>query len=200
MPKDKAETNSKIIRYVREEFLTYGYEKASLNRVSAKVGITTAGLYKHFKNKEDMFHYLVKDVLEDFERVINGDIDQMETQSDYNPFDSNWADFWVNFIYDHFEGLQLLLCCSKGSPYESFEEDLIRKETEANIEYARIIQENTGIHQKVSDMQWHILATAYIHLIFEIVRHNMTKDEATEHLQFVSKLLYPGWKQLLGIE
>ena len=29
-------------------------EKASLNRVSAKVGITTAGLYKHFKNKEDL--------------------------------------------------------------------------------------------------------------------------------------------------
>lgn len=39
MPKDKTETNSKIIRYIREEFMTYGYEKASLNRVSAKVGM-----------------------------------------------------------------------------------------------------------------------------------------------------------------
>ena len=58
MPRDKMATYERIIRCVKEEFLTFGYEKASLNRVSAKVGITTAGLYKHFKNKEDMFFSL----------------------------------------------------------------------------------------------------------------------------------------------
>ena len=200
MPKDKTETNTKIIRYIREEFMTYGYEKASLNRVSAKVGITTAGLYKHFKNKEDMFYFLVKDTLDDFAKVNDGDFEQMEAQADYNPFDSDWADFWVNFIFDHYDGLQLLLCCSKGSPYESFEEDLIKMETEADIEYERMRCEKNGSERTVSDMQWHILATAYIHLIFEIVRHRMTKDQAKEHMRFVSDLLYPGWKQLLGIK
>ena len=50
MPRDKTTTNAKIIQYMKEEFLTFGYEQASLNRVSAKVGITTAGLYKHFKS------------------------------------------------------------------------------------------------------------------------------------------------------
>lgn len=200
MPKDKTETNSKIIRYIREEFMTYGYEKASLNRVSAKVGITTAGLYKHFKNKEDMFRFLVKDTLDDFAKVNSGDIELMETQIDYNPFDSDRADFWVDFICDHFEGLQLLICCSKGSPYESFEEDLINMETEANVEYARLLSEKNGTDLTVSDMQWHILATAYIHLVFEIVRHKMTKDQAREHMRFIRDLLYPGWKQLLGIK
>ncbi len=46
MPRDKIATCEKIIRCMKEEFLAFGYEKASLNRVSAKVGITTAGLYK----------------------------------------------------------------------------------------------------------------------------------------------------------
>ncbi len=54
MPRDKTATYERIIRCVKEEFLTFGYEKASLNRVSSKVGITTAGLYKHFKNKEEL--------------------------------------------------------------------------------------------------------------------------------------------------
>ena len=53
MPRDKTATYERIIRCMKEEFLTFGYEKASLNRVSSKVGITTAGLYKHFK-KENM--------------------------------------------------------------------------------------------------------------------------------------------------
>ena len=47
-------TYEKIIRCMKEEFLAFGYEKASLNRVSARVGITTAGLYRHFRNKEDL--------------------------------------------------------------------------------------------------------------------------------------------------
>jgi len=46
MPRDKTATYERISRCMKEEFLAYGYEKASLNRVSAKVGITTAGLYK----------------------------------------------------------------------------------------------------------------------------------------------------------
>ena len=74
---------------MKEEFLAYGYEKASLNRVSAKVGITTAGLYKHFKNKEDMFFSLVKDTLDAFHSVAASSTQQMETEKEYNPFDDD---------------------------------------------------------------------------------------------------------------
>ena len=53
--------------------------------------------------------------------------------------------------------------------------------------------------KEIPDIQWHILATAYIHLIFEIVRHDMNRDEAAEHMQFVKDLLYPGWKMIFGL-
>ena len=140
MPRDKTATYEKIIRCMKEEFLTFGYEKASLNRVSAKVGITTAGLYKHFRNKEDMFFSLVKDMLDAFHSVAASSTHQMETETEYNPFDDDWAMFWVDFIYKHYVGVKLLICCSKGSAYENFEEDLIRKEAEANKEYADILR------------------------------------------------------------
>lgn len=199
MPRDKTATYEKIIRCMKEEFLTFGYEKASLNRVSAKVGITTAGLYKHFKNKEDMFFSLVKDTLDAFHSVAASSTHQMETEMEYNPFDDDWAMFWVDFIYKHYVGVKLLICCSKGSAYENFEEDLIRKEAEANKEYADILRASGKMKKEISDMQWHILATAYVHLIFEVVRHDMTREEAIEHMQFVRDLLYPGWRQIYGI-
>ena len=199
MPRDKTATYEKIIRCMKEEFLTFGYEKASLNRVSAKVGITTAGLYKHFRNKEDMFFSLVKDTLDAFHSVAASSTHQMETETEYNPFDDDWAMFWVDFIYKHYVGVKLLICCSKGSAYENFEEDLIRKEAEANKEYADILRASGKMKKEISDMQWHILATAYVHLIFEVVRHDMTREEAIEHMQFVRDLLYPGWRQIYGI-
>ncbi len=199
MPRDKTATYEKIIRCMKEEFLTFGYEKASLNRVSAKVGITTAGLYKHFKNKEDMFFSLVKDTLDAFHSVAASSTHQMETETEYNPFDDDWAMFWVDFIYKHYVGVKLLICCSKGSAYENFEEDLIRKEAEANKEYADILRASGKMKKEISDMQWHILATAYVHLIFEVVRHDMTREEAIDHMQFVRDLLYPGWRQIYGL-
>ena len=199
MPRDKTATNAKIIQYMKEEFLTYGYEQASLNRVSAKVGITTAGLYKHFKSKEDMFYYLVKDALAAFEKVTDSSELQMETDANYNPFDDDWALFWVDFIYEHYDGIKLLICCSEGSVYEGFEDRLIAYEEAADKRYAEILASSGRNPKKITDLQWHILATAYVHLIFEIVRHDMAKEEAAQHMRFVSTLLYPGWKEIFGL-
>lgn len=199
MPRDKSQTTDRIIRNVRDEFLTYGYEKASLNRVSERVGITTAGLYKHFRNKEDMFYFLVKDTLSDFYKLTEQDSIQMEEITDYNPFDSDWATFWTDFIFSHYDGVKLLICCSKGSKYESFEEEAIRIEAEGNKQYAELLQRAGKSTKIITDMQWHILSTTYVHLIFEIVRHDMNREEAYNHLLFVSELIYPGWKTIFGL-
>ncbi len=200
MPKDKTATNSKIISRMKEEFLSYGYEKASLNRISASVGITTAGLYKHFKNKEDMFLFLVRDTLEDFKKITEDSQSQMENDLQYNPFDSDWTRIWIDFIYEHYDGVKLLICCSKGSAFETFEEVLINMESDSNKKYAEYLRRSGCLTKSVTDMQWHILSTAYVHLIFEVVRHDMTKEEAIEHAEFISDLLYPGWKQIFGIQ
>ena len=200
MPRNKTLTHAKIIQCMREEFLRYGYERSSLNRISARVGITTAGLYKHFRNKEDMFFSLVEDTLAAFKSAAESSISQMESGAEYDPFDSDWAGFWVDFIFRHYEGVKLLICCSGGSPYESFEDDLIELEADSNKRYAEILKSNGHLIRDVSDMQWHILATSYVHLIFEIVRHDMTYDEAAVHLRFVGDLLYPGWKRIYGLD
>lgn len=198
MARDKAVTNAKIIQCMKEEFLIHGYEKASLNRISAKVGITTAALYKHYKNKEDMFYFLVKETLSDFDKLTEDSQEQMEMVEEYNPFAFDWAKIWVDFIYDHYLGMKLLICCSKGSPYETFEEDLIASEAKGNKAFSEMLRKSGKLNNSISDIQWHMLATAYVHLIFEVVRHDMTKDEAVDHVRFVCNLLYPGWKQLLG--
>lgn len=200
MPRDKTVTNARIIRYMTEEFLEYGYAKASLGRITARVGITTAGLYKHFESKEDMFYYLVKDTLKDFNRLTSQAKKQMDVEADYSPFRSDWMTIWADFIYSHYEGVKLLICCSVGSKFEPFEDDLIRLEAEGNRRYAETLRRAGKMTKNISDMQWHTLATAYVHLIFESVRQDMTKGEALAHMHFVGELLYPGWKQLLGTE
>ena len=200
MPKDKSTTNAKILACMRKEFLTYGYEKASLNRISKNVGITTAGLYKHFNGKEDMFGYLVKETLDDLEYLQKTSRDDMDSDvSCIDPFGDEWIKQLVDFIYDHFEGMKLLICYSTGSRYESFEEDLIRSEEESNKQYAQLLKGSGHKVKPLTDMQWHLLSTEYVHFLFEMVRHDLSKDDAMKHMEFVKFLLYPGWKEIFGV-
>ena len=200
MPKDKTVTYAKIIECMREEFLTYGYEKASLNRISEKVGITTAGLYKHFRGKEDMFGFLVRDTLDDFKRMETGSTAQMSGDVEqYSPFREEFMLPLVELIYDHYEGVKLLICCAEGSRYASFEEDLVKAEEESNKQHAAILAQSGHQVKLLTDMQWHLLSTEYIHLVFEMVRHDLPKEEAYRHMEFVRSLLYPGWKEIFGL-
>ena len=200
MSRDGTRTRAAIIRCMREEFLTCGYDKASLNRISANVGITTAGLYKHFNGKEDMFHFLVKDALAAFQLESSQAEAEMGASADYDPFDTDWARIWIDLIYEHHEGVKLLICRSRGSRFESFEDDLIRKEAEGNKEFARSRRESGGSVGDVSDSQWYMLSATYIHLIFETVRRDMTREEAIAHMGFIRELLYPGWRRILALE
>ena len=61
-----------------------------------------------------MFFCLVKDTLDAFHFVTASSICQMETEKEYNPFDADWAMFWVDFIYEHHDGVKLLICCIPG--------------------------------------------------------------------------------------
>ena len=64
MPKDKTASHVRVMAAAREEFMAYGFEKASMRRVGEKCGLTAAGLYRHCRDKEDLFNQLVAPALE----------------------------------------------------------------------------------------------------------------------------------------
>lgn len=199
MPKDKSATGARVLESMKEEFLAYGYEKASLNRIARKVGITTAGLYKHYHGKEDMFAALVQDTIDALDELNADVMGQMaEDPSEYDPFREEWSRALVDFLFDHYDGAKLLICRSHGSRFETFEEDLIERETKSNQQYAELLASCGKPVKPLTEMQWHLLSTEYIHLVLEIVRHDLTREEAYRHMAFVRALLYPGWKEILG--
>ncbi|MBP3271771.1 MAG: TetR/AcrR family transcriptional regulator [Ruminococcus sp.] len=193
MPRDKTATNKQIISCMTEEFLSYGYENASLNRISRAVGITTAALYKHFNGKEDMFAYLVRDTIDALERS------QMTDPSKYDPMSESWADSMAELVFSNYRGLKLLVCCSSGSGFVVFEEKLISETMLAFKKYAEILERSGHSVKNLTDMQMHVLATEYIHIVLEAVRHDLTKQQMLDHMRFARSLICPAWREIFGI-
>ena len=51
MPRDKSVSHLRILSSARAEFLEKGYMNASIRTIARRAGITSAGLYRHFRDK-----------------------------------------------------------------------------------------------------------------------------------------------------
>ena len=200
MPKDKTATHEKLVPIVKQEFLEYGYEKASVNHIAELASMSAAGLYRHYKDKEDMFASLVDDTLTEYDRLCRTwQSGSVQSYENYNPFGMEWTGELLDFVYAHFDGLKLLICCSAGSRYGDFEEQLIMKEETSSKEFAASRQKAGGNPIPMTNDQWHLVATLYVRALTEIIRHDMPRDKAEEHIAFIKEFLYPGMKRLYGL-
>ena len=55
-------TKEKILKVATALFSQYGYKATSVRKIAAEVGIRESALYNHFKNKEDIFLQVAKNI------------------------------------------------------------------------------------------------------------------------------------------
>ena len=64
MPRDKSLSHIRVNKAIREEFLEKGFEGASVRSIGARAGMTSAGLYRHYADKEAMFDAMVEPLID----------------------------------------------------------------------------------------------------------------------------------------
>lgn len=60
MPRDKALSHINVNRAIKEEFPEKGFEAASIRSIGVRAGMTSAGLYRNYADKEAMFNAMVE--------------------------------------------------------------------------------------------------------------------------------------------
>ncbi len=61
---------TRILEEATRLFMAYGYTGISMREIAAAVGVSKAGLYYHFKDKEDLFLAILYDALRRMEQVV----------------------------------------------------------------------------------------------------------------------------------
>ena len=205
MPRDKTNTHNSLLLFIREEFLEHGYAKASLKNIAEKVGITSAGIYRHFPNKEAMFTAMVEPTTSEFLKMC--DVSMEETYfhllekdflKDFNHFRTAKNVEFINYMYDHFDVFKLLLVCSEGTAYESFQERLVDIEMQGILDLFKALDSRNIPHKHIRNDELHILCTTFVTALCETVKHEYTREQAVEYLNFIGRMLYPGMREVLG--
>lgn len=204
MPRDKRESHERIIPAAKREFLEKGFEKASMRSIASSAGMTSAGLYRHFRDKEAMFSALVEPVLEEVETQCQifkaRDYDLLEKES----LDAMWEGgsdmtLFLDLIYSHYEEFKLLVCCSEGTRYAHFIHDFVMIEQEETLAFLEEARKRDIPVKNILAEELHLLLSAYVSAIFEVVIHDFTQEAAMHYMKTLQTFFYPGWRAVLGL-
>ncbi|MBQ9436729.1 MAG: TetR/AcrR family transcriptional regulator [Lachnospiraceae bacterium] len=202
MPKDKTESHNRIIPAAKQEFLEKGFRNASTRAIAAKAGITSGGLYRHFKDKEAMFAALVDPAVAEFNEWMDAHIRRGYGGALSGDYDAMWKDNEVDMIrkvvYPNLDAFRLILCCSQGTKYENFVNDLVMEHQRIMLDVFEKLRAKGVPVRDVSEEELHILMSAYTTAMFEPVVHNYPLEKAMHHLKTVEAFFLPGWHDLMG--
>lgn len=116
-----------------------------------------------------------------------------EKQADYlDEYAENGMMLMLDYMYDHFEIFQLLVDGAYGTKFQNFVEHLVEIETE----YTYRFMDATGSNEegeRITKNFMHIMNKALFESFFEVVRHNMSKEEARRYICMLEKYHSAGW-------
>lgn len=188
----------------KKEFLDKGYVDASLRTIAAAADTSTNSIYVRFGDKEGLFSALVEPVLGEMTKrfiAIQERFHRMTPAEQAEPM-PNYADGGtmelVDYMYEHLDEFRLLLDSSYGTRFHNFVDGLVRIEVEYTYKYMEAVGSTDILGDTVTEKLLHIVTTSHFESLFEIIRHGMSREEATEYIELLSRYYRTGFIEIFG--
>ena len=197
-------TLEKIQEAAMSEFLDKGFQGASLRQIVKNAGVTTGAFYGYFSSKEALFASIV----EPHAAALMGRFMEAQTsfselpeqeQPEHMGLESSQCVHWmVDYICDHQEPVKLLLCKAEGTSYEHFVHNMVEVEVEYTLRYMDVLRRLGREVPELSQSLCHIIASGMFNGLFEIVVHDMPKEQALRDVEQFRTFYTGGWLKLMG--
>lgn len=117
----RKQTEQKLIRFGKEEFLKKGYAKASLREICKAAGVTTGAFYFSFENKEALLSAILDQVIADYEHMCS----ELARREEEDPATAEDNDRQImEYLSGHREEAIILMEKASGSRYEGFRKQI----------------------------------------------------------------------------
>ena len=195
----------RIIPAAKHEFLDKGYVDASLRTIAAAADTSTNSIYVRFSDKEGLFSAIVEPVLSEMtERFIR--IQERfhrmtpDEQAERMPkYADGGTQELIDYMYDHLDEFRLLLDSSYGTRFHNFIDELVRIEVEYTYKYMAAVGYPDKFGDALTERLLHIVTTSRFESIFEIICHGMSRAEASEYIELLSRYHRTGFLEIFKV-
>ena len=186
------------------EFLDKGFQGASLRQIVKNAGVTTGAFYGYFSSKEALFASIVEPhaaaLMGRFmeAQLSFAELPETEQPAHVGKESGAYLTWMVDYICQHREPVKLLLCGAEGTSYENFVHNMVEVEVEATLEYIEVLRRAGQEVPPLDRSLCHIIASGMFNGIFEIVVHDMPRDQAMRDVDQLRAFYTAGWSKLMG--
>lgn len=203
MPARKGDTPKRIMDVARSVFLAHGFRDASMQMIAKEVGISAPGLYKHFQSKEAIFSALVDPLIEGISEIMH----QTEKEKDDLFAQNQTEEVWdkekafsdtLDFIYENFDGMKLLICCAEGTAYENIVDRISDYETQIILRTLPTLREKGFSIPLVEEETISLMIRNQYRTYIEFIKNDFSRAQADEYIKAVSTFFTSGWRALFN--
>lgn len=205
MSAQNTNTVSAIRRAGEAEFLSYGYEKASMRRIAQKAGVTTGAIYGYFPSKEALFEDLTweagEELLREYRKVHEdyARLSPAEQAGQLLTVTDQYIPWMIHYIYDHYTEFKLLLCCNADGAAEGYLSQMAEIEEKATWEFIGAMKSIGHAVPEMDESLIHILSRSFLQQISEFLAHDIPRERAVAHGKILGQFQHAGWRQILGL-
>ena len=105
----------------------------------------------------------------------------------------------VDYMYDHLDEFRLLLDASYGTRFHNFVDELVRIEVEYTYKYMETVGYAARLGGAMPEKLLHIVTTSRFESIFEVIRHGMSREEAAEYIELLSRYHRTGFMAIFSV-
>ena len=186
-----------ILQAAYSEFLTYGFQKASLHKIAQKAGVTTGAIYTRYKNKDALFASLLQDFFEAMRILFTPIAEEYEkAKHSAQPEDILRAinaeeRIYFQLLSEHYDDCTLFFCRSDGSSVETMLHELMEQKAEQTVEF---FLEVYGKEPNADAIR--LLMGAQFWYFRQLLDKHLEEDEMFACLRSVLDFTNAGWRQL----
>lgn len=197
-------TLEKIIYVAKTEFLQKGYQGASLRNMVKQAGVTTGAFYGYFQNKKELFAALVGEEYDTLLHIYDCCLNTFESippeqqREKMQSVAQDGMKEMIDYLYDHKEAFKLILCCSEGTRFHDLVDELAKMNAAATHNFAQMSRQVGNTLKQVHPILEHILVSGMFAGFFEMIVHDIPRQEADEFSQQLLGFYSAGWQEIMG--
>lgn len=199
-------TKQKLMQCARQEFLEKGFLRASLRNICKMADVTTGALYFFFKDKDDLFCSLFRDVIVSVQMALNEhyEAEQIAAENESIHLDNEFVDEFmltnklIDIMYPRRNDILLALTKAEGSSAEFLVDSIIKRMDEHNRSMVDSMSRKLG-HERLSDDVVHWLSHSQVDMFVFMIVHIDNKEDARVYATDAMKYLIGGWLAIFGI-
>lgn len=164
-------------------FSSYGYEGATVDEVAVNAGVAKGTLYYHFKSKEDLFNFIIKEGINFIKEAVENALIDIEDPIEKIKIS---AKVQLKYVYENKDLFRVIMSQMWGveNRHKEMREQVKTLINLTTVGFDEIIEEN---HNKELDPE--ILGYSFIGVLFSSALYEIINEGEYNHDEIVEKFM-----------